>query len=646
MDGNGSPDVVVTTNGGDAVVLALSDAGGHVGPAFAVPAGDGPADVVAGDFDGDGRTDLAVSDTLANQVTVLHGGAPAARDCDGSAVPDTCEPAQLDCNGNGIADTCDAVSPLAFGAAVRTDVADSDPPVAVGDLDGDGYADVVIRRTPPKLVIARGQADGTLVESGGFVVPSTPSRLLLTDVDGDGDRDIVATSSGGNGVYVLRNDGHGGIVGTDVYPVPNGPLAVVAGEFTGDNQVDLLVSQAATSSVTLLPGAGGGSFTVGPSIALADHPGDLVVGDVDGDGDADVIALLFGAGGTTELQIVRNGGGTLTAEAPILAQSPPSALIAMAGADWDGDGDLDLAVLQLNGANGVIRLRLALSAGGSYSYGQTLPFAQFGSAVGPIPIGFLPSIATTDLDGDGHPDLAWPTLGSAGVAIFRNRGDGTLEPMQTIAVGGNVRGVAAGDVTGDGAADLVVPESGSPDAVAVVPGLARPVVDTNADGVPDCHQEIRCGDCTDDDADGLVDGADPDCPGTSLRIRRIVIEPAHGRKPSRAKVIADSSSPVTFDPASTGFGFAVGVAPTYCGTPPLQARGKRVVRLSAADGTLGALVVQARPKSRGFRLRATLAPVEPAPTAGEVAHAWLTVGGNAFRGDATLRAKGRRLVGP
>jgi hypothetical protein len=645
MDGNGSPDVVVPTSGGNAVILALGNASGTFGPSIAVPASAAAAGVVGGDFDADGRADLAVPDGSASFVRILRGGPPVARDCDASAVLDTCEAVQPDCNGNGIADTCDAVTPLAYEPAVLTTLADIDPPVGVGDLDGDGRADLVIRRTPPKLVIALGQADGTLVESGGFVVPNTPTRILLTDVDGDGDRDIVATSGSGNAVYVLRNDGHGGVVGTDVYPEPNGPFAVVAGEFTGDANVDLLVSNSGASSLTLLPGTGGGGFTVGATITLDGHASDLVVGDVDGDGDADVVALVIATGGVTELQIIRNGGGTLTAEAPILVQALPSALIGLGGGDFDGDGDLDLVLLQFDIVSSVLRIRVGIAAGGTYTDGQTLPFAQLPPSIGLIAFGLV-SPVTADLDGDGHPDVALPALLTGGVAVLRGRGDGTFDPMQTIPVGGIVRGLSLGDVTGDGAPDLVVPQSGSLDEIAVVPGLARPAIDTNADGVPDCRQELRCGDCADDDGDGLVDGADPDCPGTTLRIRRVVIQPAHGRKPARAKLVADATSPATFDPAATGFGFTVAAAPTYCGTPPLRARGKRVLRLNGADGALGALAVQSRPKGKGFRVSAALAPVDPTPAAGDVVHAWVTAGGQSFRGDVTLRAKGKRLVGP
>jgi hypothetical protein len=647
MDGNGSPDLVVTTRAGDAVVLALSDVGGTFGRVVAVPAGDGPAGVATGDFDGDGRTDLAVADGLASQVTVLRAADAVARDCDANAVLDACEAPALDCNANGIGDTCDATSPVAFAPRVDTVLDGIDTPLAVGDLDGDGRADVVLRLSPAKVEIALGQADGTLVDHGSFVLPGTPSRVLLADVDGDGHRDVVATSSSGNGVYVLRTDGHGGVVGNDVYSEPNAPFAVGAGEFTGDARLDLLVAETGTSALRVLPGGSGG-FTLGASIALAGLPVDLVVGDVDHDGDTDAVVLVVSPGPATALQIVRNAGGMLAAEPPIHATTAPMAILGLAGADFDGDGDMDLALVRLNGLSGVVSVQLALADTGGYVDRQTLPFVQLGGPVlGVVPVGLLPAGTAADVDGDGHPDVVWPRPGGGGVAVFRSHGDDTLEPAKTVAVGGPgfVRGAGVGDVTGDGAPDLVVPESGSPDVVAVLAGLARPVVDTNADGVPDCRQEIRCGDCTDDDGDGLVDGADPDCPGTSLQIRRVVVAPAHKAKPARAKLVADAAAPTTVDPAATEFGFGIATAPPYCGTPALRAHGKRVVRLDAPDGALAALVVQSRPKGKGLRMRAAIS-LDVAPAAGDVVRAWMATSGSAYRGETTLRAKGKRLVGP
>ncbi|HYR95099.1 MAG TPA: VCBS repeat-containing protein, partial [Candidatus Binatus sp.] len=223
MDGDGAVDIVAITTGGDAAVIALNDGAGVFGASTAIAVGDGPLDVVPLDIDGDGRTDLVVTNSLSADVSVLLGTGPVVRDCDATGVLDACEPARLDCNANGVADTCDALSPVAFGAPVYTPVTDTSSPLAVGDLDGDGRADVVWRRTGPKLVVGRGMPDGRLAELGAFDLPDNPTRLLLADVEGDGDRDVVVTSNAGRTVHVLRNDGAGSLAAPETYALTNRP---------------------------------------------------------------------------------------------------------------------------------------------------------------------------------------------------------------------------------------------------------------------------------------------------------------------------------------------------------------------------------------------------------------------------------------
>jgi hypothetical protein len=648
VDGNGAPDVVAVTASGNAVVLALNDGTGAFGGPIAFPAGTGPLDVAVADVDGDGRTDLLASDSVDGAVSILRATAGLARDCDASGVSDACEPARLDCNANGVADTCDAAFPIAFGGAIFTAVSGARASRAAafgaGDLDGDGRTDVVLEGTGSSIVVARGMPDGTVAPVGSpFPLADSPTRVLLADVDDDGDRDVVVGAGAANTVYVLRNTGNGTIGAADTYVLPNSPNAIVAGDFTGDGVLDLVAAYVDTSALVVLAGTGGGMFAPQPPVALAGRGTDLAAGDVDGDGDADLVTLLVIVPGlVTEVQVIRNDAGTLVAEPPIFMQTPPAAFLALTGGDFDGDGDLDLALLQLDPTR-QLRVRIARASGGTYSFAQALGFGVgFGPGVRFLP-GILGPLPVVDLDRDGHPDLAFPSPLSPAVGVFRNRGDGTFEPARAVPIGQRMAGIAAGDSTGDGVPDLIVQGGGTTGGAVVVPGLARPDVDVNANGVADCHEELRCGDCADDDGDGLFDVADPDCPAGALVVRHVAVRPAHGRRPGRAKLVADVRAALVLDPAATAFGMTVATAETYCGTPGLRRKGKHGFRLAAAEGTLTRLVLQSG--KRSVRARADFAPLEPAPSAGDVVRVWLTGGGQAFRGQATLRKKGKMLVG-
>jgi hypothetical protein len=86
--------------------------------------------------------------------------------------------------------------------------------------------------------------------------------------------------------------------------------------------------------------------------------------------------------------------------------------------------------------------------------------------------------------------------------------------------------------------------------------------------------------------------------------------------------------------------------PEYCGTPPLQARGKRAFRLTARERALSALTVQTLKNNRGLRVKATIAPLDVTVQAGDLVRTWFTSGGRAFRGEATLVKHGKKLSAP
>lgn len=181
---------------------------------------------MVGDFNSDGRLDLATSDHNSNSVTVLLGRG------DGTFRPNPHHYPE--------------VSPWS---------------IATGDINNDGAVDLVtdtINAIPPKVLFNR--ADG----SGKFdrAVPvadfgGSGFGLVTADVNGDGLADIVGTNEWGDNIVVLLNNGDKTFlppINCDVGPERLSPSQVAAADLNGDGRVDL-VTQNHNSLSVLLAGA-------------------------------------------------------------------------------------------------------------------------------------------------------------------------------------------------------------------------------------------------------------------------------------------------------------------------------------------------------------------------------------------------------
>src|SRR5262249_9085366 len=122
-------------------------------------AGPFPIDVIAVDFNGDGKQDLAVVDfASSSNLQVLKG------------------------NGDGT-----------FQAAVSYTVGLYPKAVVAGDFDGDGDLDLAIANySSSNVTILRSAGDGTFPSAGSVAVGTRPRDLVAGDFDGDGDLDLVA----------------------------------------------------------------------------------------------------------------------------------------------------------------------------------------------------------------------------------------------------------------------------------------------------------------------------------------------------------------------------------------------------------------------------------------------------------------------
>jgi hypothetical protein len=182
LDGDGDADLV--SGDGWLVDPGPSAARGGPWPVRALPV-DGPAAVATGDVDGDGRTDL---------VTVTAAG--AARwsrlvDADVDAWTDAPLGPGQDAASASTASASAAFAGASTAGAPSVDAAEGTW-AAIGEVDGDGWADVVLSRPESTIVVL----DAASSEPATITGPAV-GRFVLADLDGDHAADILATGVDG-----------------------------------------------------------------------------------------------------------------------------------------------------------------------------------------------------------------------------------------------------------------------------------------------------------------------------------------------------------------------------------------------------------------------------------------------------------------
>lgn len=267
--------------------------------------------IVAADFNGDGKTDLAVANSgSGGTITVLLGNG------DGTFTPASTNLSNL-------------TSALAL---------------AVGDFNEDGIPDIaVVDNTVPSVTILLGNGDGTFTPTGiSTPTGSGPSGIAVDDFNGDGHADLAVANEGSNTVTILLGKGDGTFTVATASPATgNGPTSIVAGDFNQDGKPDIAVVNIGDDTVTVLLGNGDGTFTpTATNLATGVNPVSIAIGDFNGDGKADMV--VANRLSNTVSIFLGNGDGTFTSTATNPSAGRGSSAIATA--DFNGDGLSDLAV--------------------------------------------------------------------------------------------------------------------------------------------------------------------------------------------------------------------------------------------------------------------------------------------------------------
>ena len=290
MDGDGRPDIIIAngTSSTMSIYRNTSTAGSiSVAARVDIPTGSSPADIAVGDVDGDGKPDIAIANSLSNTISVFRNISVAGSITTSSFAPKVDLPtgsgdgglALADLDGDGKFDlaTSNSISnslsvlrntstsgSISFVAAVDIPTDTNPLDVAVGDLDGDGKPDLVVANHGSNnvCVFRNTSTPGSLSTSSfaakiSLVSATAPNVVAIGDIDGDGKPDLVVSNESGNSVSIFRN-------------IVSGPVQSLPGEYSSDANTVLLLHMNETSGSSVSDASGNGNNGTATGTAIAD----------------------------------------------------------------------------------------------------------------------------------------------------------------------------------------------------------------------------------------------------------------------------------------------------------------------------------------------------------------------------------------
>jgi hypothetical protein len=443
FNGDGKDDLAITTI--DGLSVMLGDGHGDFGaPHLFTAFGFFLEGIVAADFNGDHKLDLAVANNNTNTVSILLGA------------------------GDG---TFTLAATMAVGMAPSG--------IALGDFNHDGHFDLAVANSgipdgfnnqgphANTVSILLGEGNGHFHPAVFIPVAAGPLGLAIDDFDNDSEQDIVVTNSRADLVTLMLGNGDGTFATPRTFTVTRDgkspvqgyiPSGIAVDDFNGDGNKDLAVTNVGTNTVAVLLGDGKGSFgkALNLPVGRAENAGmGVATGDFNRDGKVDLVTGNSGA--DTISVILGKGNGTFVEEPAFPVGERPFQLVV---ADFNNDGIPDVATANVgNDFKGNTVSVLLGKKGGGFQSQKVITIAQN-----------MAGLAAADFNGDGKVDLVVVSTALNEGFVLLGRGDGTFAPPVAIPVGAFPGYIAIGDFNGDGKQDIAVSNFNGPISILLGDG--------------------------------------------------------------------------------------------------------------------------------------------------------------------------------
>jgi hypothetical protein len=449
LNGDGKPDIVISEIDKSNVAVLLGNGDGTFQPRVEYSVGltgSSPDSVVVGDFNGDGKLDVAVREDQKPFLTLFLG------------------------KGDGT-----------LGTAVNYAIESNGGQLVAADFNGDGKLDLATTNYyVQKISILLGNGDGTFQTHVDYDTGwGGPIPLAVGDVNGDGKLDIVTGNSYGGTYSVLLGNGDGTFQARKIHPTVRQPGIVTLADFDGDGILDLSIGGNPFDGrgVEILLGNGDGTFRnkkVLRTLCGSNYIGcGGAIADLNGDGYLDLV-MNYPLAVQTALG---NGDGTFekAIQSPFEG-NPGQPLIG----DFNGDGRLDFFISAYNDDLGLVYLQPPLGPAVTLTTSEV----NFGNQL----VNVRSGPQTVGLTNSGTETLNISSIAITGSYVERSDCGPTLDPAKHCSI--NV--VFLAPHLGEASGSLTITDD-APDSPQVVAlhSVAVGVTVSPSTGINFTYQSVR-----------------------------------------------------------------------------------------------------------------------------------------------------------